>query len=153
MEEKKLIDQTTVQEVQRGHTRGYRFALGFMIVAAAELFILAPGIGYVLGAICVVIIVLMVRYRKKSGGVMQVYFSRREVTDKRTAYHDSDEGGTYDTYHLAFGEKSFEVNESDYEKAYVGEPYYVMYHAYNNRIVKIYEVAKYDLDPSLDIRP
>ena len=38
-----------------------------------------------------------------------------------------------------------------YDEATVGDMYYVMYNANDNRIVRFYEVDKYDLDPSSDI--
>lgn len=154
MEEKTLIDQAYVKGVQKGHTRAYRFTMGIMIFAVVAAILIEPGIGgFVVAAIFVVIGVLMARYRKKSGGEMQVYFCLRAMTDKIYRYHTSDEGGDTVLYYFVFGDRSFQVNESRYDKAYAGEPYYVMYHAYNNRIVDVFEVAKYDLDPSLDIRP
>ena len=154
MEEKTLIDQAFVKEVQKGHTRMYRFIVGAFI-ASAVLATYAGGVeGLLYGLfLCGPIVIGIMWYRRRAGGELQLYFIMRPLGGKHTSYHSYDsESGGCDVYYLDF-DKSFEVSEKRYNKAYVSEPYYVMYNAYNHRIVDVYPLAEYDIDPSsVDIR-
>lgn len=153
MEEKTLIDQAFVKKIQKGNTRKYRFVMG-VLIASAVLATCAGGVaGLLFGLlVCGPIVIGMMWYRRRAGGELQVYFIMRALGNKHTSYRSyDDEPGGYDVYYLDF-DKSFEVSERRYNNAYVGEPYYVMYNAYNERIVDVYPAAEYNLDPSVDIR-
>ncbi len=154
MDGKTMIDQAFVKEIQKSHTRTYRFIMGVLIVTAVGATLVGGSAGFLAGLIiCGSIGFGMTWYRRKAGGELQVYFIQRPMTNKRISYRSyDDEPGSYEVYFLDFGDKSYEVNDKQYRDAYVSEPYYVMYNAYNNRIMNVYEVAKYNLDPSLDIR-
>ncbi len=149
---KKLIDQKTVAGIRKSKTAGFVFALvalGLTILLSL-IFVPFPGnlfVFLILGGLMVFIIV----HRAKHGK-LKVYFKEVSLTDKWSRYYDSEDGGETTLYYLVFGDQTKSVPEKDYNKATVGDRFYISYDAKNNRMIEYYDVNEYELSPTLDIR-
>ena len=149
---KKLIDQKTVAGIRKSKTAGFVFTLVVLGLTILLGLILVPfPESLVVFLICGGLMALIIVLRAKHGK-LRVYFKEVSLTDKWSRYYDSDDGGETTLYYLVFGDQTKEVPEKDYNKATVGDRFYISYDAKNNRMIEYYDVNEYELSPTLDIR-
>jgi len=151
MEQKTVISRETIQGIEKSEKNGFIFVVCILIFTALLTLILVPGLGIVLSMIVAVIIVLMAKHRKKKGA-LQVYFIKRPVDEKFEHNSLSEDNEEIPYYYLGFGGQSKSVPKEVYDSKNVGDMFYVMYDAYNNRIREIYDVDRYALAAGLDAR-
>ncbi|MBE6910753.1 MAG: hypothetical protein E7474_14460 [Ruminococcaceae bacterium] len=153
MEPKTLIDEASIQKLAKQNNAGYLVMVIVLLFAAvaAVLTIPSPILGVIVAAIMVLVMTAVIKDRKKAGP-LKVYFIKRPMTQKFIATESTSEGDQVEAYYVAFGDQKKAVFIGTFQEAVEGGMYYVMYNANDNRIVRFYEVDKYDLDPSLDIR-
>ena len=152
MGQKTVITQETIQKIEKGQNIGFYFAVCTLLFGAIAFLVLVPGWGFIFTAIFAVIIVLMLKNKKKRGK-RYVYFIERPITQKfeETGYND-DDNETFPIYVFMFGNQRTNVFETEYKSKNVGDMYYVMYDAYDNRIMETYDTDKYALAAGLDVR-
>ena len=151
MEQKKVISMETIRGIERGERNGFIFVICVFVFTAVLLLFVAPFAGIIVSVIFAVIIFLIAKHRKKKGA-LQVYFVKRPITEKfEQSSYDEDNNQTIH-YYFGFGTQSSSVFKKVYDSKNVGDMYYVMYDAYNNRIREIYDVDEYALAANLDVR-
>lgn len=151
MEQKKIIDQTEVERVQKSNTAGFYAVVSILLLGALLSFIFIPlPANIIVGIAFLAVDCLMLRSRKKKGA-LQVYFSEKPLVRKLIKEDPFADEGTEANY-FDFGDHEIKVPDEKYKKAAEGDLFYVMYDARNGRIVDCYAANEYELDPSLDIR-
>ena len=145
---KKLINENTIEEMDRAHGNLVGFAvglLGFGTVIAVLNGLIIPGL------ILVAVIVFILKIKKKRGK-LHAYFIERPLTSTRCSSGTDSDGYTTWEYFFVFDDKQFRVSAQRYDAAREGAMYYVMYDAYDNKIRECFETGLYELAPTLDIR-
>lgn len=152
MEEKILVDKKMVQSVKTVNAAGFVIAIVLLGIGVIAALVALPGFtGFFVALILAGFIVLFSILRKKNS-VKKVYFLKKPVTRKfNSPTSDSNEDLAFN-YYLVFDDKKTQVTEDLYRGANEGDLFYVMYNEKNGQIVSCYEIDKYELDPSLDIR-
>ncbi|MCR5251669.1 MAG: hypothetical protein K6E50_13785 [Lachnospiraceae bacterium] len=152
MAQKTLINEETIRKIEKGENIGLGIAVGIMIFGAlVSLFFFTNFIGLFLAAIFIVIIVLILKHHKKRGA-LKVYFKKKTVLQKYTRTTTNDEGDDIIHYYLRFDTDERGVFEKVFRETQVGDQFFVMYDAYDDKIREIYSVFTHELAPTLDIR-
>ncbi len=152
LEEKKIINEEEIRAHQGAQDCFFWFGIFMLAVGIIGAIFGVPGAGPIVALLLLAVMIFLLRYRKKRGE-LKAYFIRRPLTRKAIDTDTDDDNNTVYVYHFYFGEKRFTVNETEYNEAIEGTEYYVMYDSYDDSIVAVYEADKYDIDPTLDIRP
>ncbi len=151
MGEKKIIDKAEVERVQESNTAGFYAAVGIILLGAILAIIFIPLPGNLIGFLFFLVIAYFMLKARSKTGMLKVYFSQKPLAFK-TYKHVPGEDDDTEAPYFEFDGRECKVTDEKYNKANVGDLFYVMYNVRNDQIVDCYSADEYDIDPTLDIR-